>query len=99
MNKSVLLGAVMALGMAATTSGASTLEEVKARGGTLYVFGNAKSEIEIKKGKFIRMPLCGDYNAPIIYTIPLQLLAYEVACLRGTDLDQPRNLAKSVTVE
>jgi len=77
----------------------SNLEEVKARGGTLYVFGNAKSEIEIKKGKFIKMPLCGDYNAPIIYTIPLQLLAYEVACLRGTDLDQPRNLAKSVTVE
>ena len=77
----------------------SNLEEVKARGGTLYVFGNAKSTIEIKKGKFINMPECGDYNAPIIYTIPLQILAYEVACLRGTDLDQPRNLAKSVTVE
>ena len=45
------------------------------------------------------MPECGDFNAPIIYTIPLQILAYEVACLRGTDLDQPRNLAKSVTVE
>ena len=42
------------------------------------------------------MPECGDFNAPIIYTIPLQILAYEVACLRGTDLDQPRNLAKSV---
>ena len=77
----------------------SNLEEVKARGGTLYVFGNAKSTIEIKKGKFINMPECGDYNAPIVYTIPLQILAYEVACLRGTDLDQPRNLAKSVTVE
>ena len=77
----------------------SNLEEVKARGGTLYVFGNAASTIEIKKGKFINMPKCGDYNAPIIYTIPLQILAYEVACLRGTDLDQPRNLAKSVTVE
>tara|TARA_B100001778_G_scaffold97776_1_gene79803 strand:- start:1168 stop:2994 length:1827 start_codon:yes stop_codon:yes gene_type:complete len=77
----------------------SNLEEVKARGGTLYVFGNARSTIEIKKGKFINMPECGDYNAPIIYTIPLQILAYEVACLRGTDLDQPRNLAKSVTVE
>tara|TARA_B100000989_G_scaffold75120_1_gene53139 strand:+ start:1398 stop:3224 length:1827 start_codon:yes stop_codon:yes gene_type:complete len=77
----------------------SNLEEVKARGGTLYVFGNANSTIEVKKGKFINMPDCGDYNAPIIYTIPLQILAYEVACLRGTDLDQPRNLAKSVTVE
>jgi len=77
----------------------SNLEEVKARGGTLYVFGNAGSTIEIKKGKFINMPKCGDYNAPIVYTIPLQILAYEVACLRGTDLDQPRNLAKSVTVE
>ena len=77
----------------------SNLEEVKARGGTLYVFGNAGSTIQIKKGKFINMPECGDYNAPIVYTIPLQILAYEVACLRGTDLDQPRNLAKSVTVE
>ena len=77
----------------------SNLEEVKARGGTLYVFGNNRSTIEIKKGKFINMPECGDFNAPIIYTIPLQILAYEVACLRGTDLDQPRNLAKSVTVE
>ena len=77
----------------------SNLEEVKARGGTLYVFGNAKSKIEIKRGRFIKMPECGAYNAPIVYTIPLQLLAYEVACLRGTDLDQPRNLAKSVTVE
>ena len=77
----------------------SNLEEVKARGGTLYVFGNASSTIEIKKGKFINMPECGDFNAPIVYTIPLQILAYEVACLRGTDLDQPRSLAKSVTVE
>ena len=77
----------------------ANLEEVKARGGTLYVFGNATSKIKIKKGKFINMPKCGDYNAPIVYTIPLQILAYEVACLRGTDLDQPRNLAKSVTVE
>ena len=77
----------------------SNLEEVKARGGTLYVFGNAKSKIEIKRGRFIKMPECGAYNAPIVYTVPLQLLAYEVACLRGTDLDQPRNLAKAVTVE
>jgi len=45
------------------------------------------------------MPACSDLLAPIIYTIPLQILAYQVACQRGTDLDQPRNLAKSVTVE
>ncbi len=77
----------------------SNLEEVKSRGGTLYVFGNSGSKIKIDKGKFMNMPECGYYNAPIVYTIPLQILAYEVACSRGTDLDQPRNLAKSVTVE
>ena len=77
----------------------SNLEEVKSRGGTLYVFGNATSKIKIEKGKFMNMPDCGYYNAPIVYTIPLQILAYEVACSIGTDLDQPRNLAKSVTVE
>ena len=53
----------------------------------------------IENGKFMNMPDCGYYNAPIVYTIPLQILAYEVACSIGTDLDQPRNLAKSVTVE
>ena len=77
----------------------SNLEEVKSRGGTLYVFGNAGSKIKIEKGRFMNMPMCGYYNAPIVYTIPLQILAYEVACSIGTDLDQPRNLAKSVTVE
>ncbi len=77
----------------------SNLEEVKSRGGTLYIFGNATSKIKIEKGKFMNMPDCGYYNAPIVYTIPLQILAYEVACSIGTDLDQPRNLAKSVTVE
>jgi len=77
----------------------SNLEEVKSRGGTLYVFGNSGSKIKIDKGKFMNMPECGYYNSPIVYTIPLQILAYEVACSRGTDLDQPRNLAKSVTVE
>ena len=77
----------------------SNLEEVKSRGGTLYVFGNSSSKIKIEKGRFMNMPECGYYNAPIVYTIPLQILAYEVACSIGTDLDQPRNLAKSVTVE
>ena len=77
----------------------SNLEEVKARGGTLYVFGGENSKIKIERGEYIQMPECSDLLAPIIYTIPLQILAYQVACQRGTDLDQPRNLAKSVTVE
>jgi len=77
----------------------SNLEEVKARGGTLYVFGGGNSKINIERGAFIQMPECSELLAPIIYTIPLQILAYQVACQRGTDLDQPRNLAKSVTVE
>ena len=77
----------------------SNLEEVKARGGTLYVFGGENSKIKIERGEYIQMPECNELLAPIIYTIPLQILAYQVACQRGTDLDQPRNLAKSVTVE
>ena len=77
----------------------SNLEEVKARGGTLYVFGGPNSKINLERGAYIQMPECSDLLAPIIYTIPLQILAYQVACQRGTDLDQPRNLAKSVTVE
>jgi glucosamine--fructose-6-phosphate aminotransferase (isomerizing) len=77
----------------------SNLEEVKARGGTLYVFGGGNSKINIERGAFIQMPVCSELLAPIIYTIPLQILAYQVACQRGTDVDQPRNLAKSVTVE
>ena len=77
----------------------SNLEEVKARGGTLYGFGGGNSKINIESGAFIQMPECSELLAPIIYTIPLQILAYQVACQRGTDLDQPRNLAKSVTVE
>ena len=77
----------------------SNLEEVKARGGTLYVFGGPNSKIKIDRGAYIQMPECSELLAPIIYTIPLQILAYQVACQRGTDVDQPRNLAKSVTVE
>ena len=77
----------------------SNLEEVKARGGTLYVFGGENAKIKIERGEYIQMPECNELLAPIIYTIPLQILAYHVACQRGTDLDQPRNLAKSVTVE
>ena len=77
----------------------SNLEEVKARGGILYVFSDPSISMEIESGKLIKMPNCDFLLTPIIYTIPLQILSYEVALLRGTDIDQPRNLAKSVTVE
>ena len=79
----------------------SNLQEVRARGGELYVFADPESGFESSDGvHVIQMPRHVSYvQAPIIYTIPLQLLAYHVAILRGTDVDQPRNLAKSVTVE
>ena len=78
----------------------SNLEEVKARGGQLYVFGDAEIEIELSDLVHkISIPPVNDYIAPIVYTIPLQLFAYHVAVLKGADVDQPRNLAKSVTVE
>jgi glucosamine--fructose-6-phosphate aminotransferase (isomerizing) len=77
----------------------SNLEEVKARGGVLYVFADPSVTMNVKNGALISMPKCDFLLTPIIYTIPLQILSYEVALLRGTDIDQPRNLAKSVTVE
>ena len=77
----------------------SNLEEVKARGGTIYVFADPSVTMDVKNGALIKMPKCDFLLTPIVYTIPLQLLSYEVALLRGTDIDQPRNLAKSVTVE
>ena len=77
----------------------SNLEEVKARGGALYVFGNAKEKLELSTGNYVNMPECDFLLTPVLYSIPLQILSYEVALLRGTDIDQPRNLAKSVTVE
>ena len=77
----------------------SNLEEVKARGGTLYVFADPSITMDVNSGALVSMPKCDFLLTPIIYTIPLQLLSYEVALLRGTDIDQPRNLAKSVTVE
>ncbi len=79
----------------------SNLMEVRARGGELYVFADPESGIEASDGvHVIQMPRHVSYfQAPVIYTLPLQLLAYHVAILRGTDVDQPRNLAKSVTVE
>ena len=77
----------------------SNLEEVKARGGTLYVFADPSVTMDVNNGALVSMPKCDFLLTPIIYTVPLQLLSYEVALLRGTDIDQPRNLAKSVTVE
>ena len=78
----------------------SNLEEVRARGGKLYVFGHSEAHHHDSSiTKFIELPEIPDLIAPIIYSIPLQLLSYHVAILKGTDIDQPRNLAKSVTVE
>ncbi len=79
----------------------SNLQEVRARGGELYVFADPESGFEPSDGvTVIQMPRHVSYlQAPAVYTVPLQLLAYHCAILRGTDVDQPRNLAKSVTVE
>jgi glucosamine--fructose-6-phosphate aminotransferase (isomerizing) len=79
----------------------SNLQEVRARGGELYVFADPESGFEPSDGvHVIEMPRHVTYfQAPAVYTIPLQLLAYHCAILKGTDVDQPRNLAKSVTVE
>jgi glucosamine--fructose-6-phosphate aminotransferase (isomerizing) len=79
----------------------SNLMEVRARGGELIIFADPDAGIESSDGvTVITMPQHISYfQAPIVYTIPLQLLAYHVAVLKGTDVDQPRNLAKSVTVE
>ncbi|HSG59324.1 MAG TPA: glutamine--fructose-6-phosphate transaminase (isomerizing) [Woeseiaceae bacterium] len=79
----------------------SNLQEVRARGGELYVFADPRVQFGDRVGiHTMCMPAqIQDFQAPILYTIPLQLLAYHVAVLKGTDVDQPRNLAKSVTVE
>ena len=78
----------------------SNLEEVRARGGELFVFADAEVQVPSRPGfRVINLPAVADAIAPIVYTIPLQLLAYHVAVLKGADVDQPRNLAKSVTVE
>lgn len=78
----------------------SNMEEVRARGGQLYVFADKSSELIENKGvKLIHCSAKGHYVSPIVFTVPLQLLSYHVAVIRGTDVDQPRNLAKSVTVE
>jgi len=78
----------------------SNMQEVRARGGQLYVFADGDTQIESEPGlHVIRMPEHYGALSPILHVIPLQLLAYHTACARGTDVDKPRNLAKSVTVE
>ncbi|MDX1803924.1 MAG: glutamine--fructose-6-phosphate transaminase (isomerizing), partial [Alcanivorax sp.] len=78
----------------------SNLQEVRARGGELYVFADKHAHVKEGDGiHVLNLPAVPDTIAPIVYTVPLQLLSYHVAVLRGTDVDQPRNLAKSVTVE
>ncbi|HEX7081010.1 MAG TPA: glutamine--fructose-6-phosphate transaminase (isomerizing) [Gammaproteobacteria bacterium] len=79
----------------------SNLQEVRARGGQLYVFADPEIELaEDESTHIMRLPVRAErLQAPVLYTVPMQLLAYHVAVLKGTDVDQPRNLAKSVTVE
>jgi len=78
----------------------SNMQEVRARGGQLYVFADGDTAIESEAGlHVIRMPEHYGALSPILHVVPLQLLAYHTACARGTDVDKPRNLAKSVTVE
>jgi len=78
----------------------SNVEEVRARGGILYVFADENAKFESDDTmRVINVPHIHEWLAPVLYTIPLQLLSYYVAIIKGTDVDQPRNLAKSVTVE
>ena len=78
----------------------SNMEEVQARGGELFIFADEQSGIKSKERQHVvYIPQISEWLAPIIYSVPVQLLSYHVAVLRGTDVDQPRNLAKSVTVE
>lgn len=78
----------------------SNLQEVHARGGQLFIFANHRAIMQ--SSDYIQVIELGELDeiiSPMVYTIPLQLLAYHVALIKGTDVDQPRNLAKSVTVE
>jgi glucosamine--fructose-6-phosphate aminotransferase (isomerizing) len=78
----------------------SNLQEVRARGGQLYVFADPETQIHpSEQVKVIKMPEHMGILTPILHTVPLQLLAYHAAVQKGTDVDRPRNLAKSVTVE
>ncbi|WP_442788973.1 SIS domain-containing protein [Halomonas sp. CUBES01] len=78
----------------------SNLQEVRARGGQLFVFADEQVGIEERDDiRVLHLPHIHEALTPLLYTLPLQLLSYHVAVLKGTDVDQPRNLAKSVTVE
>ncbi len=77
----------------------SNLQEVRARGGELFLFSDHKVDIQLDRYQSLTLADICPSTAPIVYTVPLQLLSYHVAVLKGTDVDQPRNLAKSVTVE
>ena len=79
----------------------SNLQEVRARGGQLFVFADPQTGLQSGDGvTVIPMPVkVSELQAPVIFAVPMQLLAYHVAVLKGTDVDQPRNLAKSLTVE
>ena len=78
----------------------SNMQEVRARGGELYVFADGDSQIDNAEGMHvIRLPENYGKLSPVLHVVPLQLLAYHTALTRGTDVDKPRNLAKSVTVE
>jgi glucosamine--fructose-6-phosphate aminotransferase (isomerizing) len=79
----------------------SNIQEVRARGGQMFVFADAQvaEAMNSDRSHVIAVPSVGAFVAPMLYTVPMQLLAYHVAVLKGTDVDQPRNLAKSVTVE
>jgi len=78
----------------------SNLEEVRSRGGELYVFADQEAGFpDTPRVHVLPMPSCPEVLMPIVYTVALQLLSYHVAVQKGTDVDKPRNLAKSVTVE
>jgi glucosamine--fructose-6-phosphate aminotransferase (isomerizing) len=78
----------------------SNLQEVRARGGKLFLFADNEADTQLSAGtQVLPLGVVPEFVAPIVFTVPLQLLAYHVAVLKGTDIDQPRNLAKSVTVE
>jgi glutamine---fructose-6-phosphate transaminase (isomerizing) len=78
----------------------SNLQEVRSRGGELFVFTDANADVRNEAGlTVITLPVVDDLSAPIVYSVAMQLLAYHAAVIRGTDVDRPRNLAKSVTVE
>ena len=102
--KKCLLMISMMLALAIAAGGCATkgdLEDVQARGGQLYVIADrsAGANFSERHGEILHVDTGSKFLAPVVLTVPLQLLAYHIAVLRGEDVDQPRNLAKAVTVE